>query len=91
MSTLTATVGHQVILINGAKAANVCWQIGRSATLGTSSVSPARSWRIKRSPSTAAPPERTGAGPRRRGQPGGQHHRQTDALSLHTTEASARS
>ncbi len=38
MSTLTTTVGRQVILINGAKAANIFWQIGSSATLGTSSV-----------------------------------------------------
>lgn len=38
MSTLTTTVGRQVVLINGAKAANVFWQIGSSATLGTSSV-----------------------------------------------------
>src|ERR1051326_3186815 len=37
-STLTTTSGRQVILINGAKAANVFWQVGSSATLGTLSV-----------------------------------------------------
>jgi Ice-binding-like/Bacterial Ig-like domain len=36
-STLTTTVGRQVVLINGAKAANVFWQVGSSATFGTSS------------------------------------------------------
>ena len=37
-STLTTTSGRQVILSNGAKAANVFWQVGSSATLGTTSV-----------------------------------------------------
>jgi len=37
-STLTTTVGRQVILANGAEAANVFWQVGSSATLGASSV-----------------------------------------------------
>src|SRR4030095_2289467 len=37
-STLTTTVGRQVILSDGARAANVFWQVGSSATLGTSSV-----------------------------------------------------
>jgi hypothetical protein len=37
-STLTTTVGRQIILANGAKAANVFWQVGSSATLGTGSV-----------------------------------------------------
>jgi hypothetical protein len=36
-STLTTTVGRQMVLINGAKAANVFWQVGSSATFGTSS------------------------------------------------------
>jgi hypothetical protein len=36
-STLTATSGRRVILVNGAKAANVYWQVGTSATLGTTS------------------------------------------------------
>src|SRR5438045_6756422 len=36
-STLTTTSGRQVILIGGAKAANVFWQVGSSATLGTTS------------------------------------------------------
>lgn len=36
-STLTTTAGRQVILANGAKAANVYWQVGSSATLGTTS------------------------------------------------------
>jgi Ice-binding-like/Bacterial Ig-like domain len=36
-STLTTTVGRQVVLINGAMAANVFWQVGSSATFGTSS------------------------------------------------------
>lgn len=36
-STLTTTAGRQVILVNGAKAANVFWQVGSSATLGTTS------------------------------------------------------
>jgi len=36
-STLTTTAGRQVILTNGAKAANVFWQVGSSATLGTTS------------------------------------------------------
>ena len=37
-STLTTTVGRQVILTNGAAAGNVFWQVGSSATLGGSSV-----------------------------------------------------
>jgi len=37
-STLTTTSGRQVILSGGAKAANIFWQVGSSATLGTSSV-----------------------------------------------------
>ena len=37
-STLTTTSGRQVILTGGAKAANIYWQVGSSATLGTTSV-----------------------------------------------------
>jgi hypothetical protein len=37
-STLTTTSGRQVILSGGAKAANIFWQVGSSATLGTGSV-----------------------------------------------------
>lgn len=37
-STLTTTSGRQVILSGGAKAANVYWQVGSSAVLGTTSV-----------------------------------------------------
>ena len=37
-STLITTAGRQVTLIGGAKAANVFWQVGTSATLGTTSV-----------------------------------------------------
>jgi hypothetical protein len=37
-STLTTTVGRRVILSGGARAANVFWQVGSSATLGTGSV-----------------------------------------------------
>jgi hypothetical protein len=37
-STLTTTSGRAVILSGGAKAANVFWQVGTSATLGTTSV-----------------------------------------------------
>ena len=37
-STLTTTSGRQVILKGGAKASNVFWQVGSSATLGTTSV-----------------------------------------------------
>lgn len=36
-STLVTSVGSSVTLINGAQACNVFWQIGSSATLGTSS------------------------------------------------------
>jgi hypothetical protein len=36
-STLTATAGRQVILTNNAKSANVYWQVGTSATLGSTS------------------------------------------------------
>src|SRR2546426_1742857 len=36
-STLTTTSARQVILIGGARAANVFWQVGSSATLGTGS------------------------------------------------------
>ena len=36
-SALTTATGSSVVLINGANAANVFWQIGSSATLGTSS------------------------------------------------------
>jgi len=37
-STLTTTSGRAVILAGGAKASNVFWQVGSSATLGTTSV-----------------------------------------------------
>jgi hypothetical protein len=37
-STLTTTVGRQVILSGGARASNIFWQVGSSATLGTNSV-----------------------------------------------------
>jgi len=37
-STLTTTSGRQVILSGGARANNVYWQVGSSATLGTTSV-----------------------------------------------------
>ncbi len=37
-STLTTTSGRKVILTGEAKAANVYWQVGTSATLGTSTV-----------------------------------------------------
>ena len=37
-STFTTTSGRKVILSGGAKAANVFWQVGTSATLGTTSV-----------------------------------------------------
>jgi hypothetical protein len=36
-STLTTAVGSTVVLTNGAQASNVFWQVGSSATLGTSS------------------------------------------------------
>ena len=36
-STLTTTSGRQVILTGGARSANVFWQVGTSATLGTTS------------------------------------------------------
>lgn len=36
-TTLTTTAGRQVILTNGAKASNVFWQVGSSATFGTTS------------------------------------------------------
>src|SRR5205807_1875203 len=36
-STLTTTAGRQVILSGGAKSANVFWQVGTSATFGTTS------------------------------------------------------
>jgi len=37
-STLTTTSGRAVVLAGGAKASNVFWQVGSSATLGTTSV-----------------------------------------------------
>ncbi|MDB6024568.1 MAG: hypothetical protein JWM68_791 [Verrucomicrobiales bacterium] len=37
-STLVTTVGRQVILIGGAKAENIFWQVGSSATIGGNSV-----------------------------------------------------
>ncbi|MGV3756710.1 MAG: ice-binding family protein [Verrucomicrobiota bacterium] len=37
-STLTTTTGRQVILSGGAKAANVFWQVGSSATIAANSV-----------------------------------------------------
>ena len=36
-STLTTTAGRQVILTGGAKSANIFWQVGTSATFGTTS------------------------------------------------------
>jgi len=37
-STLTTTSGRKVILSGGAKSSNVYWQVGSSATIGTTSV-----------------------------------------------------
>ena len=37
-STLVTTTGRKVILAGGARAGNIVWQVGSSATLGTSSV-----------------------------------------------------
>jgi cytoskeletal protein CcmA (bactofilin family) len=37
-STLVTTVGRKVILAGGARASNIYWQVGSSATLGVSSV-----------------------------------------------------
>jgi hypothetical protein len=37
-STLTTLSGTQVVLAGGAKAANIFWQVGSSATLGTTSI-----------------------------------------------------
>ena len=37
-STLTTTTGRKVILSGGALASNIFWQVGSSATFGTSSV-----------------------------------------------------
>ncbi|MEQ8548906.1 MAG: ice-binding family protein [Cyclobacteriaceae bacterium] len=37
-TTLTTTSGRQVILAGGAKASNIFWQVGSSATFGTTSV-----------------------------------------------------
>ena len=37
-STLTMTSGRQVILAGGVKAANIFWQVGSSATIGTTAV-----------------------------------------------------
>jgi hypothetical protein len=37
-STFVTTSGRQVILIGGAQAANIFWQVGSSATIGTTSV-----------------------------------------------------
>jgi hypothetical protein len=38
VSTLDVLSGHQVILSGGAKAANIFWQVGSSATLGTTAI-----------------------------------------------------
>ncbi|MFS8069304.1 MAG: ice-binding family protein [Byssovorax sp.] len=37
-TTLSTTAGRQVILKNGAKASNVFWQVGSSATFGTTTI-----------------------------------------------------
>src|SRR5580692_9922465 len=37
-SALTTAVGSSVVLINGANAANIFWQVGSSATLGVGSI-----------------------------------------------------
>src|ERR1051326_4874649 len=37
-STLTTIAGTQIVLAGGAKAANIFWQVGSSATLGTNSI-----------------------------------------------------
>jgi parallel beta-helix repeat protein len=37
-STLITATGSKVVLINGAQASNVFWQVGSSATLGTNSI-----------------------------------------------------
>ena len=36
-STLSVSVGRQVVLMGGAKASNIFWQVGTSANLGTNS------------------------------------------------------
>ena len=38
VSTLNTTAGRKVILSGGAKASNIFWQVGSSATFGTTSV-----------------------------------------------------
>jgi hypothetical protein len=37
-STLTTATNSQVVLAGGAKAANIFWQVGSSATFGTTSI-----------------------------------------------------
>ena len=37
-STLTTGSGSQIVLVGGAQASNIIWQVGTSATLGTNSV-----------------------------------------------------
>ena len=84
-STLTTTVGRQVVLINGAKASNVFWQVGSfrppserlerffAGNNHGGSIDHAEQWRHV---------ERAGAGPHRGSQPGQQYHRSTCAVSL---------
>ena len=38
VSTLNMGVGNQIILMNGAQANNIFWQVGSSATLGNTSI-----------------------------------------------------
>ena len=44
-STLITASASRVELVNGAQPCNVFWQVGSSATLGTTRSSPATSWR----------------------------------------------
>lgn len=43
---LTVTLDAGVVLSGGAQASNVYWQVGSSATIGTTATMVARSWRM---------------------------------------------
>jgi hypothetical protein len=80
-STLTTTSGRAVILAGGAKASNIFWQVGSSATLGTTSdfkgtIMADQSITLN----TGAMLERQGARANRRGHPGRQRSSSAHAV-----------
>ena len=88
-STLTTTVGRQVILSGGAKASNIFWQVGSSATLGTTSVFKGNILALESITMYRRNTGRPGAGVEWRGDLGHQHHHDSHPI-VHSDPAGGR-